>query len=73
MDRDIVQQEKVPQNENSAEITLESLAEAVKQMRHQQRRYFATRNPGVLSECKSLERQVDAMIARLYDRQMSPF
>lgn len=65
--------EKVPENENSQEITLENFAELVKQMRHQQRRYFATHSKEILSDCKVLEAQVDSIINKIFDRQMKLF
>ena len=37
--------EEAPQIENPGKITLEEFAELVKQMRHNQRRYFAQRRP----------------------------
>lgn len=42
-------------------------------MRHQQRRYFATRSKEVLAESKKLEAKVDAVIEKLHDKQMSLF
>lgn len=65
--------EKVPENENSQEITLENFAELVKQMRHQQRRYFATHSKEILSDCKVLEAKVDSIINKIFDRQMKLF
>lgn len=55
------------------EITLDFLADMVERMRHQQRRYFATRSPEVLQEAKRLEAQVDAVIAKMHDKQMTLF
>lgn len=60
-------------NENLGEITLEALAEKVKQMRHYQRRYFATRDRNILEESKKMESEVDAMISSIFDRQMKLF
>lgn len=65
--------EKVDVSQIPDEITVEYLAEIVKQMRHAQRRYFATRNKDVLAESKRLEALVDAVIGRLYDKQMRLF
>lgn len=65
--------EKVPQIENSGKITLEEFAELVKQMRHNQRRYFAQRRPEILETCKKLESEVDAVIAKIFDRQLRIF
>lgn len=60
-------------NENLVEITLEAFAEKVKQMRHYQRRYFATRDIKILGESKKLEAEVDAIISSIFDRQMKLF
>ena len=60
-------------NANFDEITLESFAEKVKQMRHYQRRYFATRDITILGESKKLEAEVDAIISSIFDRQMKLF
>ena len=64
---------KTPNNANSVEITLESFAEKVKQMRHYQRRYFATRDKTIMQESKKLEAEVDGIINKLFDRQMNLF
>lgn len=64
---------KVDVSQIPDEITLDYLAGLVKQMRHAQRRYFATRNKDVLAESKRLEALVDAVIGRLYDKQMKLF
>ncbi len=60
-------------NENLGEITLEAFADKVKQMRHYQRRYFATRDTTILGESKKLEAEVDAIISSIFDRQMKLF
>lgn len=65
--------EKVDVSQIPDEITLDYLAEITKQMRHAQRRYFATRSKDVLAESKRLEALVDAVIGRLYDKQMKLF
>lgn len=65
--------EKVDVSQIPDEITVEYLAEITKQMRHTQRRYFATRSKDVLAESKRLEALVDAVIGRLYDKQMRLF
>lgn len=65
--------EKAPQIENMGKITLEEFAELVRQMRHNQRRYFAQRRPEILETCKRLECEVDAIVAKLTDRQMCLF
>lgn len=65
--------EKALQIENLGKITLEEFAELVKQMRHNQRRYFAQRRPEILETCKRLEHEVDAIVAKLTDKQLSLF
>ena len=65
--------EKAPQIENPDKITLEEFAELVKQMRHNQRRYFAQRRTEILETCKRLEHEVDAIVAKLTDKQMYLF
>ena len=60
-------------NGNSVEITLDVFAEKVKQMRHYQKRYFATRDKMIMQESKKLEAEVDAIINKLYNRQMNLF
>jgi hypothetical protein len=67
------EEEKAPQIENPREITLEEFAELVRQMRHNQRRYFAQRRPEILAICKKLESEVDAIIAKMFDKQMKLF
>ena len=67
---------KAPQIENLQEITPEQAAEYVKfvaTMRHNQRRYFATRNPGVLELSKRMEKELDELNARLLDPQPKLF
>ena len=68
-----IETEKAPQIENHDKITLEEFAELVKQMRHNQRRYFAQRRPEILATCKKLESEVDAVIAKMFDKQLSIF
>ena len=68
-----MEEKKTPNNSNCVEITLESFAEKVKQMRHYQRRYFATRDKTIMQESKKLEAEVDGIINKLFDRQMSMF
>ena len=60
-------------NENLGEITLEAFAEKVKQMRHYQRRYFATRDRAILEESKKMEAEVDSIVSSIFDRQMKLF
>ena len=47
-----MEEEKTPQIENLGKITLEEFAELIRQMRHNQRRYFAQRRPEILETCK---------------------
>ena len=68
-----IETEKAPQIENPEKITAKELAEMVKQMRHNQRRYFAQRRPEILETCKRLEHEVDAIVAKLTDKQMYLF
>ena len=68
-----MEQKKTPNNANSVEITLETFAEKVKQMRHYQRRYFATRDKTIMQESKKLEAEVDGIINKLFDMQMNLF
>lgn len=72
-DKEYIGMEKIDVSQIPDEITMDYLADLVKKMRHQQRRYFATRNKDVLAESKRLEALVDAVIAKLYDIQMSLF
>lgn len=67
------EEEKASQIENPREITLEEFAELVRQMRHNQRRYFAQRRPEILETCKRLEHEVDVIVAKLTDKQMKLF
>jgi hypothetical protein len=73
MDKIYMEEEKTTQIENPGKITLEEFAELVKQMRHNQRRYFAQRRPEILATCKKLESEVDAVIAKLFDKQLRIF
>lgn len=73
IDKTYIEMEKTDLNEIPSEISLEYFADLVEKMRHQQRRYFATRDKQVLSESKALERRVDLIIARMKDRQQSLF
>lgn len=68
-----MEEEKTTQIENPGKITLEEFAELVKQLRHNQRRYFAQRRPEILATCKKLESEVDAVIAKLFDKQLRIF
>lgn len=64
---------KTLNNENSEKITLKSFSEKVKQMRHYQRRYFATRDKIIMQEAKKLEAEVDSIINDIFDKQMNLF
>ena len=68
-----MEEKKSQNNANSEKITLEEFAEKVKQMRHYQKRYFATRDETIMQESKKLETEVDAMINNIFDRQMNLF
>lgn len=68
-----MEEKKSQNNANSDKITLEEFAEKVKQMRHYQKRYFATRDKTIMQESKKLESEVDAMINKIFDRQMNLF
>ena len=68
-----MEEKKSQNNANFGKITLEEFAEKVKQMRHYQKRYFATRDKTIMQESKKLETEVDAMINTLFDRQMNLF
>ena len=68
-----MEEKKSQNNANSGRITLEEFAEKVKQMRHYQKRYFATRDKTIMQESKKLETEVDAMINNIFDRQMNLF
>ncbi len=68
-----MEEKKSPNNAISRKITLEEFAEKVKQMRHYQKRYFATRDKTIMQESKKLETEVDAMINNIFDRQMNLF
>lgn len=62
-----MEEEKAPQIENPGKITLEEFAELIRQMRHNQRR------PEILETCKRLESEVDAIVAKITDKQMRLF
>lgn len=68
-----MEEKKSQNNANSGKITLKEFAEKVKQMRHYQKRYFATRDKTIMQESKKLETEVDAMINNIFDRQMNLF
>ena len=68
-----MEEKKSQNNANSGKITLEEFAEKVKQMRHYQKRYFATRYETIMQESKKLETEVDTIINKNFDRQMNLF
>lgn len=68
-----MEEEKTTQIENPGKITLEEFAELIRQMRHNQRRYFAQRRPEILETCKRLEGEVDTIVAKITDKQMRLF
>lgn len=68
-----MEEEKNPQIENPEKITLEEFAELIRQLRHNQRRYFAQRRPEILETCKRLEGEVDVIVAKITDKQMRLF
>ena len=64
---------KAPQIENPEKITAKDLAEMVKQMRHNQRRCQRNPTPEKLATLESWERKVDAIVAKITDKQMRLF
>lgn len=68
-----IETEKAMQIKNHDKITLEELAEMVKQMRHNQRRCQRNPTPEKLATLESWERKVDAVVAILTDTQMKLF
>lgn len=69
-DKDYMENKKEAQREIPNEITLEFFSALVKRMRHLQRRYFATRSKEVLAESKKIEAQVDAVLDKIYNRDI---
>lgn len=61
------------ENRNQEKLTFEEFVELVKEMRHQQRRYFALRRPDALERSKELEWEVDKAIEKIEDKQMLLF
>lgn len=55
------------------EYAFDYFIELTKQLRHNQRRYFAQRRPEILETCKRLEGEVDAVIAKMFDKQLKMF
>lgn len=58
---------KAPQIERTAKITLESLAELAKQMRHAQRRYRRFGKLEILEQMERLESEFDLQIAEILE------
>ena len=58
---------------DSEKITLEKFAEEERQMRYQQRRYFAYRRPEVLERSRELERRVDKMVEEILSENLQLF
>ena len=70
MDKFYMEQVDCPQIENLQKITPEQAADYVKfvaLMRHNQRRYFATRKPDALEASKRMEAELDKLNAYLLD------
>lgn len=67
---------KTPQTQNLQEITpagFREYVEFVAELRHNQRRYFATKKPEALERAKEMERELDELNARLLDKQLKLF
>lgn len=67
---------KCPQIEDLQKITPEQAAQYIRfvaTMRHNQRRYFATRNPQVLDLSKRMERDLDALNDQLLNPSLKLF
>lgn len=67
---------KTPQTQNLQEITpagFREYVEFVAELRHNQRRYFATKKPDALARSKEMEHALDDLNARLLDKQLSIF
>lgn len=59
---------KCPQIESLQKITASQAADYIRfvsALRHNQRRYFATRYPALLDKCRDMEKQLDALNAEL--------
>jgi len=68
--------EEVPQIEDLKKITPEQAVDYIRfvaTMRHNQRRYFATRNPQVLDLSKLMERDLDALNDQLLNPSLKLF
>lgn len=67
------QETKDRENGNQVKLTFGEFVKLVKEMRHQQRRYFALRKLEMLERSKELEREVDKAIEKIEDKQMLLF
>ena len=66
----------MPQLECLRDITPEQAIEYVRfvaELRHNQKRYFATRKPDALERSKRMERELDKLNAKLLDLQPKLF
>ena len=52
-------------------VTFEAFIEMVKQMRHNQRRFENLNKPEINKTRKELEKEVDAALAQLTDKQLN--
>lgn len=67
---------RLPQLECLRDMTPEQVVEYVRfvaELRHNQKRYFATRKPDALERSKRMERELDALNAKLLDLQPKLF
>lgn len=67
---------KLPKIEDLKKITPEQAVQYIRfvaTMRHNQRRYFATRNPQVLELSKRMERDLDALNDQLLNPSLKLF
>lgn len=67
---------KCPQIEDLQKITPEQAAQYIRfvaTMRHNQRRYFSTRNPQVLELSKRMEKELDALNNNLLNHSLKLF
>lgn len=67
---------KLPKIEDLKKITPEQAVQYIRfvaTMRHNQRRYFATRNPQVLELSKRMERELDALNDQLLNPTLKLF
>lgn len=55
------------------ELTLDEFIKLVKQMRHNQRRYRRNQKTEVLQTLEPIEKEIDDLIARYFERQIKLF